>query len=129
MAEGVGELPDDGGGDGSAQHSRGIEAGDPTGAAVALEEAGDEPEGEQFEQGLQQANVDEAVGNGLPQGAVEEKLGNEGALRGCRQRRGLRRKAQDQQEKVRREVQQYEAARGPGEPGKPKGHGPDPGHR
>ena len=53
----------------------GVEAHDPALAVQGFKKPGQEPEREQFEKGSDQAEMDETVGERLPQCAVEEEIG------------------------------------------------------
>ena len=90
----------------------GIEAHDPARAVKALEESRKEPKGEQLEEGADQQGswVDQAEGEGLPQGAVKKGAGNKDQA--ARERFGHSRKDQPQerQGKVGKEVPEHQAS-------------------
>src|SRR5271165_2384398 len=132
VAELVGYVVNNGSREGGAEHGGEVEADDPAFAAVVFEKAHEEPEGEQFEECAEDGagRIDETVGEGLPEPAVEEVVGHEGQIGADGVHRGLGESQVCQREReVGDEVDENEAARGPAELRKPERHRPDSRHR
>ena len=60
-----------------AQHGDGIESGHPSRLVIVLKKSRNEEERKQFEERAADSGMDEAVGEGLPEGAVQERAGSE----------------------------------------------------
>ena len=111
-----------------AQHGDGIESGHPSRFVIILKKSRNKEEREQFEERAADSGMDEAVGEGLPESAVQERAGSE--CEGvCKPVGGGRSGHQRQsQGEVGRQVPQNQAARGAAEVGEGKRSGAESGH-
>ena len=77
IAQGAAGGINGGGGGRGAKDGRGIEPRNPALGMKALKKPGQEPQREQLEEGSEDTGMDEAVGKGLPDPAVQKGAGNE----------------------------------------------------
>lgn len=116
-------------GQGGSEHGDGIEAVDPGGAVHLLKEAGQKPEGKEFEEGADDAGVNKAVGKWLPEKAVEEGRGIEGEQLEEAAGRGWGHQLSEKKREVGGEVGEDQGARGASEIREGKRGGADSAHR